>query len=50
MKLAHVSSSATYHKAIKQLQEFGYIHYVPSYNHFSGSQIILIFDSGEFTK
>jgi hypothetical protein len=50
MKLAHVSSSGTYHKAIKQLQEFGYIHYVPSYNRFSGSQIVLIFNSGVFLE
>jgi hypothetical protein len=50
MKLAHVSSSGTYHKAIKQLQEFGYINYIPSYNHFSGSQVMLLFDSGVFPK
>ena len=43
MKLAHVRSRATYHKGIKQLQEFGYIQYVPSYNHYTGSQISLIF-------
>lgn len=42
MQLAHVSSIATYHKCLKQLQEFGYIHYVPSYNRFSGSQVSIL--------
>jgi hypothetical protein len=42
MKLAHISSIATYHKCIKQLQEYGYLHYVPTYNHFSGSQVFLL--------
>lgn len=45
MKLAHVSSIVTYHKYIKQLQEFGYIQYVPSYNRFFGSQVYLLFNS-----
>ncbi len=43
MKLAHVNSIVTYHKCIKQLQDFGYIQYVPSYNCFLGSRISLIF-------
>ena len=42
MKLAHVSSNATYHKCIKQWQKFGYINYVPSYNYFLGSQVFLL--------
>lgn len=42
MKLAHINSIVTYHKCIKQLQEFGYILYVPSYNYFLGSRITLI--------
>ncbi|KAA5548127.1 hypothetical protein F0145_05205 [Adhaeribacter rhizoryzae] len=42
MKLAHISSIATYHKCIKQLQEFGYIRYVPSYNRFLGTQVFLV--------
>jgi hypothetical protein len=42
MKLAHISSIATYHKCIKQLQEFGYIYYVPSYNRFTGTKVYLL--------
>lgn len=41
MKLAHVSSIVTYHKCINQLQEYGYIRYVPSYNPFLGSNVYL---------
>ena len=41
MKLAHVGSIVTYHKCVKQLQEFGYIQYVPSYNPFLGSKVYL---------
>jgi hypothetical protein len=43
MQLAHIRSIATYHKCIRQLQEFGYVHYIPSYNRFSGSQVYIIF-------
>jgi hypothetical protein len=50
MKLAHVSSIGTYHQVIKQLQGFGYINYIPSYNRFSGSQIVLIFNTGVFLE
>lgn len=41
MKLAHVGSIVTYHKCIKQLQEFGYIQYIPSYNPLLGSIVHL---------
>lgn len=32
MKLAHIDTLPTYHKYFKQLQEFGYIIYTPSYH------------------
>ncbi len=41
MKLAHISSFATYHKIINQLQKFEYIKYLPSYNPSLGSQVYL---------
>src|SRR6187455_525774 len=41
MKVAHIGSIATYHKCIKQLQEFGYISYIPTYNASLGSYIHL---------
>lgn len=42
MKYSHINSVVTYHKCIKQLQEFGYIKYVPSYNSFLGSYISIV--------
>jgi len=32
---------ATYHRNIRQLHQYGYIKYVPSYNHFLGSLVYL---------
>ena len=42
MRLAHIGSIATYHKCVRELQEFGYIKYCPSYNPSLGSQINLL--------
>jgi hypothetical protein len=42
MKFAHIGSIATYHKCIKQLQEFGYIAYLPFFNPFTGSMVYLL--------
>jgi len=42
MRHCHISSIATYHKCIKELQEFGYIKYVPTYNSFFGSYISIL--------
>jgi hypothetical protein len=42
MQLAHIGSIATYHKCIKQLSEFGYLKYLPSYDPSLGSQIYLL--------
>lgn len=42
MALTHINSIVTYHKCIKELQLFGYIHYVPSYHPAYGSKIYLL--------
>lgn len=34
-----ISGLNTYHKTIRQLHEYGYIEYVPSYNHSIGSLV-----------
>ena len=39
MPLCKFSSTATYHKTIKELHDYGYIRYIPSYNHFLGSLV-----------
>jgi hypothetical protein len=38
MKSSHIRSKATYHKAIKELQLFGYLRYCPSYHPINASQ------------
>jgi hypothetical protein len=40
MELAHINNFVTYHKCIKELQEFGYILYCPSYHPGIGSKVI----------
>ena len=42
MLLSHINSIVTYHKCIRQLIEYGYIHYYPDYDHFKGTEIELI--------
>lgn len=41
MPLAKISGSATFNKNIWELHKYGYIKYVPSYNHFLGSKIFI---------
>ncbi len=41
MKAAKISARHTYNKCMNNLQEFGYITYVPSFNQFSCSTVIL---------
>jgi hypothetical protein len=41
MKLAKISGVATYHKSIRELDEYGYIKYEPSYNHYKRSVIYI---------
>ena len=41
MKLSHINTIPTYHKYFKQLQDFGYIRYKPSYHPSRRSEIKL---------
>ncbi|QNS41658.1 transcriptional regulator [Chryseobacterium manosquense] len=41
MQLSKISAYGTYHKCIKDLQEFGYIEYIPSFNPYKGSMVNL---------
>ena len=41
MPLAKISGSATFNKNIWDLHKYGYIKYIPSYNHFLGSMIYI---------
>jgi hypothetical protein len=41
MKTSRIASKATYHKCIKELQSMGFIDYLPSYNPYSGSEVII---------
>lgn len=41
MEQAKISGLATYHKCIRELHEYGYIQYVPSYNPSISSQVFL---------
>jgi hypothetical protein len=41
MRLAKISGSATYHKVIKDLNDFGYITYTPSFKRNKASQIYI---------
>lgn len=51
MRLSKISALGTYHKCIKQLQEFGYIVYEPSFNPYKGSLVHLYnFDEEEVQK
>lgn len=42
MKKAKINGVATYHRVIKELQEFGFIKYEPSYNPLLGSLIYIL--------
>ncbi|MCC9168541.1 hypothetical protein [Pontibacter harenae] len=37
VEISRISSRVTYHKCIKELHAWGYVHYDPSYNHFRGN-------------
>ena len=41
MQAAHIRSIATYHKVLYDLQDFGYLHYWPSYHPVKGSLVSL---------
>jgi len=42
MMAARVSSKATYHRVIRDLERFGYIRYQPSFNSFVGTTVVLL--------
>ncbi len=42
MKLSHIKSIVTYHKCIRQLQEYGYIDYMATYHPTNGSRVTLL--------
>ena len=42
MEVAKISGLATYHKCMKDLKDFGYIKYEPSYNPAISSQVYLL--------
>ena len=41
MPSAKISTMGTYNKNMWELHEYGYIRYIPSYNHFLGSLILI---------
>ncbi len=41
MKASRIASKATYHKCIKELEVMGFIQYLPSYNPYSGTEVII---------
>jgi hypothetical protein len=43
MKAAKISGLATYHRCIRDLHEYGYIKYQPSYNHRKKGKVYLLF-------
>lgn len=42
MGVSKINAKATYHKVMKELHEFGYVIYRPSYNPFRGSEVELV--------
>lgn len=42
MKVSKICANATYHKVMKDLHNFGFIRYKPSYNPFRGSEVEVI--------
>lgn len=42
MRLARIKSAMTYHKCMGQLQQYGYIFYMPSYHPGEGSRVHLL--------
>jgi len=42
MTMAKIGSKATYHRCLKRLDDWKYIHYMPSHNPYKGSQIKML--------
>jgi hypothetical protein len=47
MKASRIRSKATYHKALKDLQMYGYVKYLPSYHPLKASEVIMIDETNE---
>jgi len=47
MRIAKILSLGTYHKCIKDLNDFGYIRYLPCFNHRKKSKVYLVFQNLE---
>ena len=41
IELAHINSIVTYHKCLRQLEDYGYINYYPSFSYYNRSTIYL---------
>ena len=41
MRVSKICSNATYHKCIKELNDYGYLEYIPSFNPYKGSLVSL---------
>ncbi|MFS4467536.1 hypothetical protein [Maribacter sp. 2210JD10-5] len=51
MQLSKIGSKATYHRCIKNLSDWKYVHYLPSHNPYKGSQIkMFIFGTSSETS
>jgi len=50
MRVAKITGLATYHKCMKDLTEFGYIHYKPSFNPAIPSQVALLHEEVKVAK
>lgn len=37
--ISKISSDTTFHKRIRELHDYGYIEYLPSFNHFQGNLV-----------
>lgn len=49
MRICKISSKATYHKCMRDLNDKGYVKYEPSFNPYKGSMVIL-FDFSDYLK
>lgn len=47
MKESRIRSKATYHKALKELQKYGYFKYLPSYHPRKASEVEILDDQTE---
>ncbi len=41
MQLARIKGLPTYHKCIRELVEFGYIEYRPTYDYYKGTKVVV---------